>query len=267
MLWMRETAGGIFDTPERRAELERRLRDTAGHIRDESLRFHYNQEMRDRVHAFFGAGRGRPQKGRDGRAPGQGGQFGRPGITGGRLAVSESLARSALLGRGGAMPLREAAIVVALINHPVLIDENFEHVEMLGLSHPDLEELLGAAIDAMAHGVPSDGPALLAAVAERHRERWERATSLVRKARIWPVLDGAAIEDVREAFAQALHLHRSAGTLHKELKAAEMALADDPTDENYRHLVEIQAQFRDAQATEALIEGFGIPSGRGGHGF
>jgi DNA primase len=46
-----------------------------------------------------------------------------------------------------------------------------------------------------------------------------------------------------------------------------MALANEPTDENYRHLVEIQAQFRDVQATEALIEGFGIQSGRAGRSF
>jgi DNA primase len=81
------------------------------------------------------------------------------------------------------------------------------------------------------------------------------------------VLEDAALPDAREAFAQALHLHRSAGALHKELKAAEMALATDPTDESYRHLVEIQTQFRDVQATEALIEGFGIQSGRAGRGF
>ena len=81
------------------------------------------------------------------------------------------------------------------------------------------------------------------------------------------MLEDAALDDAREAFAQALHLHRSAGTLHKELKAAEMALATEPTDENYRHLVEIQTQFRDVQATEALIEGFGIPSGRAGRSF
>jgi hypothetical protein len=30
---------------------------------------------------------------------------------------------------------------------------------------------------------------------------------------------------------------------------AEAALAAEPTDENYRHLVEIQNQFRDVQAT------------------
>ena len=74
--------------------------------------------------------------------------------------------------------------------------------------------------------------------------------------------EDAAIEDAREAFAQTLHLQRSARTLHKELKPAEMALDAEPTDENYRHLIEIQAQFRDVQATEALIEGFGVPSGR-----
>jgi DNA primase len=41
-------------------------------------------------------------------------------------------------------------------------------------------------------------------------------------------------------------------------------LANDPTDENYRHLVEIQVQLKDMQATEALIEGFGVTSGRAG---
>jgi DNA primase len=59
-------------------------------------------------------------------------------------------------------------------------------------------------------------------------------------------------------------LHQSAGTLHKELRAAETALATDPTEENYRQLLEIQSQFRDVQATEALIEGFGVLSGRAG---
>ena len=69
LLWMRETSGGVFDTPERRAELEKTLRELASRIRDESVRYHYQQEMRDRVHAFFGAQRARPfDKGKFGRA-------------------------------------------------------------------------------------------------------------------------------------------------------------------------------------------------------
>ncbi|MBN9275911.1 MAG: DNA primase, partial [Mesorhizobium sp.] len=270
LLWTRETAGGVFDTPERRAELEKRLRELTGGIRDESVRFHYQQEMRDRVHSFFGAqrsgGRGR---GQGGWRQGQGGQWPRGGTAAAaRGAITESLGRSALVRRAGeAMPVREATIVVALINHPILIDENFEHVEFLDLANSDLRKLHAALLDALAHDLATDRNAVVEAVDRAGcREAWERAVALVRRTRQWPALEAAAIEDARDAFTQALHLHRAARTLHKELKQAEAALATDPTDENYRHLVEIQAQFRDVQATEALIEGFGVSSGRTGRG-
>jgi DNA primase len=270
LLWMRETSGGVFDTPERRAELEKTLRELTSRIKDESVRYHYAQDMRERVLAFFGAQRSRqqPRHGERDRNFGksQGGQWakGGAGPTAGRLAVSDSLARSAMVKRaGGIMPLRETAIVAALVNHPALIDENFDHVETLDLSHPDLRLLHSALIDAVAHGAADERDAVIARIGEAGlADAWQRAMALVRRARLWPVMAEAAIEDARDAFAQALHLHRTASTLHKELKVAETALATDPTDENYRHLVEIQAQFHDVQATEALIEGFGISSGR-----
>lgn len=268
LLWQRETSGGVFDTPERRAELEKTLRELTSRIRDESVRFHYSQEMRDRVHSFFGASRGgRP--GRSGeRDRGQGGRRGQwdRGTSSGRLAVSESLARSALVKKAGeVLPLRETVLVVSIVNHPGLIDISFEAVETLDLVHPDLRRLHSAVIDAVAHDVAHDRGAMIQALERAGlTDCWQKSVELVRKARQWPALEDAAIEDAREAFFQALHLHRSARTLHRELKAAETALATDPTDENYRHLVEIQAQFRDVQATEALIEGFGISSGRGG---
>jgi DNA primase len=140
LVWMRETSGGIFETPERRAELEKTLRELTGRIKDESVRYHYQQEMRERVLNFFGNQRGRQQgQGDRGKGSfskgGKGGERGQwnkggAGTQSGRFAVSESLARSAMVKRaGGIMPLREAALVVALVNHPSLIDENFEHVE------------------------------------------------------------------------------------------------------------------------------------------
>ena len=84
LLWMRETAGGVFDTPERKAELEKTLRDLTGRIKDENLRFHYAQEMRERVQTFFGRARQKPlragewdkrSQGQASGAPAQGGQF------------------------------------------------------------------------------------------------------------------------------------------------------------------------------------------------
>ncbi|HMM64101.1 MAG TPA: DNA primase, partial [Mesorhizobium sp.] len=251
LLWMRETSGGVFDTPERRAELEKTLRELAGRIQDESVRFHYNQEMRERVQSFFGAqrGGGRQQGFGKGERRG-GGQWSRGGAPQ-RSAISESLGRSALVRRAGeAMPVREASIVVALVNHPALIDENFEHVEFLDLASGDLRRLHAALLDALAHDEADDRETVIGAIERAGcRDIWERAVALIRKTRQWPALENAAIEDARDAFAQALHLHRSARTLHRELKQAEAALAADPTDENYRHLVEVQAQFRDVQAT------------------
>ena len=136
----------------------------------------------------------------------------------------------------------------------------------------DIAEIRRAAANledgAVTEGYAADREAVIAAIDRAGcTDIWERAVALIRRVRQWPALESAAIDDARDAFTQALHLHRSAGTLHKELKAAEMALATEPTDENYRHLVEIQTQFRDVQATEALIEGFGIQSGRAGKGF
>ena len=281
LLWMRETSGGVFDTPERRAELEKTLRDLTARIRDESVRYHYAQEMRERVHAFFGAARGRGQRqgerGQGDRGQGERGRGdwgpnsrrGRDQGSPGRLAVSDSLARSAMVKRAaGFLPLRETVLIVALCNHPPLIDENFEAVETLDLVHPDLRRLHAALIDALAHGVAHERRAVVEAIERAGlAETWQRALELVRRARQWPALEDAALEDARDAFAQAFHLHHSARTLHRELKAAEAALAAEPTDENYRNLVEIQAQFRDVQATEALIEGFGISSGRAGRGY
>jgi DNA primase len=267
LLWMRETAGGVYDTPERRAELERRLREITSRIRDESVRFHYQQDMRERAQSFFGAqrGGGRERGSGLGVSGRQGGQWSRPGAAH-RSAITESLGRSALVKRSGEiMSVKEATIVVALVNHPALIDDYFEHVEFLDLANSDLRKVHGALLDVLAHDPTVDRNAIVETIDRNGcRDVWERAVALVRRARQWPALEGAAIEDVRDAFQQTLHLHRTQRILHRELKQAEAALATDPTDENLRHLVEIQAQFRDAQATEALIEGFGISSGRAG---
>lgn len=264
VLWMRETGGGSFDTPERRAELEQRLRDLAGRIREENVRRHYAQEFRERAQAFFGGTRTTQRGGfrKDGTPA-------RPAAQArGRLAVSESLARSALVtGQGSFMPLREAGIVVALVNHPFLLDDHFEEVERVGLTSAELKRLLAVIVDAVAHDMAHDREALLGAIERAGIQPvWERAEALTRRARLWPLLPGADSSDAADAFKQALHLQRATHFLNRELRAAETALASEPTEENYRHLVEIQSQLQSVQATEALIEGFGIGSGRAAGG-
>ena len=263
LLWMRETGSGVFDTPERRAELEKRLHDLVFRIKDESVRRHYRQNIRERIQSYFGS-----RLTGKGHAPSKSRPTGTYGgsLAKGRLAVSDSLARSALVkNSGGAMPAREAAMLVALVYHPELIDEYFDRIESFEARHPELQRLHGALLDAVAHDEAGES-GLIVSVIERHgvAESWQRALDLVRRTRTWPVLADAALDDARDAFAQALHLHRASGALHRELKVAEAALANESTEGNYRHLLDIQSQFRDAQATQALIEGFGASSRRAG---
>ncbi|WP_336056908.1 DNA primase [Nitratireductor sp. CH_MIT9313-5] len=263
LLWMRETNGRVFDTPERRAELEQIMRELSGRIRDENVRRHYAQALREKVVNFFGSTNQRRGKGGGER---YGKRSGGGGAQAGRLPMSESLARSALIRKAGAsMPVREAVLVLTMVNHPALIDEFFDALERLELSSRELARLRAGILDAVAHDVPAERDAMLEALAASNLDQIvEQAEVLARRARQWPALADAADEDAREAFLQALHLHHSASFLHKELKAAEMALANEPTEENYRHLVQIQAELRNVQATEALIEGFGQLSGRTG---
>ena len=74
LLWRRETEAGNFDSPERRAALDKSLRAAIGRISDSSISAHYGEEIRRLRAELFGARRapargafapiGRPGKGR-----------------------------------------------------------------------------------------------------------------------------------------------------------------------------------------------------------
>ncbi len=47
LLWRRETEGRVFDSPERKAALDKALREKIRQIKDPSIRAHYGQELKD----------------------------------------------------------------------------------------------------------------------------------------------------------------------------------------------------------------------------
>lgn len=60
LLWQREVEGKVFDSPERKAALDKAFADAVAKIQDENIRFHYSQELRDRRFQLF-----RPQRKQD----------------------------------------------------------------------------------------------------------------------------------------------------------------------------------------------------------
>jgi DNA primase len=264
MIWMRETESGVFDTPERRAALEARFREIAKTIGEESVRRHYIQAFAERIAAFFpdlsrrprGEGGERYRRERPGeqrrQAPAR-----RP------IAVSDRLRRSTIMTGRSSYSLREVVLVVTMVNHPELIAAHLDAFAHVEFAHADLDRVRGAVLEIAADGEEWDAASLRARLGEgSYSIILARLDAQIEAIGHWPARPAAASSDAEEGWLQALTLHRRKGTLHRELKDAEAALAAQPSEANLARLVDIQGQLASSEGTEALIEGFGASSGR-----
>ncbi len=130
LLWRRETEGQTFETPERRAGLDVRLRTAIGLIKNPSLQRHYADAIAAFRRELF-----RPNKGDSGRrwSPGRRGFAEAP--------VAPLAATRALAGQLSGEHLRLALILATLCRYPTLIDEVEDRIERLEASDPDVGAL------------------------------------------------------------------------------------------------------------------------------
>jgi DNA primase len=280
MLWARETEGHSFDTPERRAALEARVKELTGQIGDEAVRKYYRQDFASRLANFFapppreslgrsewreprGGGRNwRERRNADWQrqAPARG--MGRPMPY---VVASQQLASSPVhRGHRTAIPRREALILLAALNHPWLLHDHLEELASLEFRHADAERLKGALIDIAAHASALGAEALLTELAGRNLAgAMERVAQSITTPSVWGARPEAAPDDVVVTWQQLVALHRQWHSLAKELKDAEQALGQDASEANYLRLRDVKARLSKMEGTEALIEGFGASSGRG----
>ena len=132
LLWQRETEGRVFDSPERKAGLDKSLRDKIRLIRDPSIRAHYGQEIKDLRWQLF-----RPQavtRGQPAQRRGQGRWQPPP-------AMASPSAKSSVLATAPdnrtAEHLREAVILAALATCPQIIEEFEGGLETMRCSNGD----------------------------------------------------------------------------------------------------------------------------------
>lgn len=265
LVWGRETDSGTFDTPERRAALEARFAEIARGIADDSVRRHYQQAFAERVSAFFPAPEPVERGSRGGRTSRyRSSDFRPPTPLRSRLIpVSDRLRRSQAVARPAADSGRERMLVIAMVNHPALLARHLDEFAHLELGSSDLGRLRGAVVDVVSHGELEDVAELAKALAENgFAQLIAKLQAEIASNCHWWAAPTANDSDAETSWLQALTLHRRKRTLHKELKEAEAALANEPSDANLARLVDIQNQLANSEGTEALIEGFGASSGR-----
>ena len=283
VLWMRETEAGGFDTPERRAAFEARIAEVTAAIGDDSVRKYYRREFGDRLRQMFDAG-DRPQaRQKPGRransdwrmanrkenfrhAPSRYSPIAIRPLSHGEpyVVASAQLAASPVhRGHRAAIPLREALILQAVINHPWLLHDHLEELAGVEFRHAGAARVKSELIDIFAHGAASDGEAMIAELGRRGlTEVAARMSRAITAPSVWGAQSEAAPDDVLMTWKQLVALHRQWHSLIKELREAEQALGQETTEANYSWLQDVKARLAVLDGTEALIEGFGASSGR-----
>jgi len=132
LLWQRETEGQNFDSPERKALLDKNLRLLIANITDPSIKSHYGQEIKNRRQDLFF-----PQQAR------------KSGFTKWRKNAPQnalpdtknSLLASANTGPEAEARVRESAILLGCLNHPDLAEKFESKLERLPFLCPDLRRI------------------------------------------------------------------------------------------------------------------------------
>ncbi len=138
LLWRRETEGQSFDSPERKAALDKTLREKIGLIKDPSIRGHYGQAIKDMRWALFAPKRNAPAR------QGGGARWSPRQDPWKRDVSPVAAARSSALAAGTADEdhLREAVIFATLMATPEVgidFETALEQMECRDPMHRDLQ--------------------------------------------------------------------------------------------------------------------------------
>jgi DNA primase len=144
LLWRRETEAGNFDSPERKAALDKSLRAAIMRIADPSIRSHYGEEIKRLRWELFG-NRRVPAKGQANR-PGKGGKGGWAPPPASALSATRSSLLAAATGPEVDEYLHEAMILAICVTHPACVARFESQLETLGMHGPGHNHLRHALL-------------------------------------------------------------------------------------------------------------------------
>jgi DNA primase len=265
VLWRRAMAENDRASPERKASFERDLRVLISSIQDDTVKKHYQDDLKARfshlwqVPQFAGPNARRPRNSgydrrfKPGQRPWEVPQAASPQLR--ALAASSTVNAQA--------EKRERMIVLSVINHPEVLHEFWDDFAGADFLSRELDSIRAQILDSA-----SSEEALEPAALKDHLRLRGFGTALDRlenqaiRLNEWFLGPAAAPDDARTGLRQMIALHRKSVTLDRELKAAEAAFVNDPTEENQTALHAVREQLLSHIGEEALIAGFGAASGR-----
>jgi DNA primase len=228
VLFDREMQREPLDTPEHKADLEKRLRELVGQIRDDSVRRHYREAIDERLRVLFrqrtGSASNRSAGNRAG-APAstnrRGGRF-QPGppTPKSHVAISSRLAQTAVFAGPAVASPREIALVVASVHQPLIVERQAELFASLELASRPLSRLRQIVLEAAAgHEHPTAEDLRQSVIAAGAEELLRRAEANLNPGDSW-ALTGADPYAALDKWLDAAHLQQRETILPKEMREA-----------------------------------------------
>lgn len=239
ILWRRETEVRPLDTPERRAALEAALLGLANQIKNPAVQNHYRDHFKNKLRQLFA-----PQRtwtpGRPGFAP----HGRRPQMTGDLGPISTP----------GTNGRKERELIVAVLNHPWLLDEYGHAFAALEFPQAELDSLKTRILEEASRHPGLDGEAF---AAHLRQQGLGPALDLVTGGNSWflePYARATTPPDkVERGWWQAVRRYRLS-ELEQELEDARIAYGRDETPEASARLMAIQAEVSSARSQVSVSE-------------
>jgi DNA primase len=207
VVWLRELRSHAVDTPERRAAFEARFESLLTEIANIRVRDHYRREVKNRLFALW-----REKSTRGGKLP--------------------AVASARPAERTGRTPLPSArgfvtVIILALVNHPWLLDRFAEEVATLDIRDKNLAALLASVTRIIFedHGVTSERLTDMIEAGPLAK-LFKLLLSESAFARLAFLQGEAPRKDVEQQFADLIFRFRALPSLNRELEESADRLAD-----------------------------------------
>ncbi len=238
VIWRMERAGKPLNDPDDRAWIEKKLKDQAFKIADETVRGHYLSTFKDRL--WREMRKSRPATGAGGAKPASK-----------SVQIDEAAGAGAKIDR---ISLRERILLVVLIAHPEMMDDIGEQLGILDFTSPELDKLRQEVLKTLEQRSDLDFQGL------RDHLYQTGFSTLLGGLLSRQVLDHATfarpdepLDIARRGWDQVLRLYQR-DRLLAEIKAVEERLGKEPNGADFRRLVELKKQ-QQVQETDQLDAG------------
>lgn len=247
MLWRQKTEGGQFETPERRAGLEKALQDEVQRISDRTVQFHYQSAVRERLKRAFGPVR-RPPQNRRSAKPWPGGRR-QGGWQANYPDMERKPSRAPGTGAAGERDQAELLLLALPLQVDGLLDRVGERLSEVNFVTPDFDHLRDGLLDALNHHDLLDREALqrhLTSIGLSELPGGLKALG----GSFDPSVRVLTLEEAERQWHHTFELHQR-HALREEIEADAVAWAEDQSEEAWQRL-QAKQELREASDTRLI---------------